>query len=410
MTDIFHPSRIVVVRDRTLRLGIMVLFSGAFYPYILASIGDINQNENSLRLQILFSLVYLSCLLIAFSDYLNNRDIEYARHKLSIFFAAFLVLSSAWSFDPVVTFRNGVAYFGTILLAIILRAKSRDLNHLLIDLLRALRIGAVSSITLVLFSPNYRGEGGQGFAGVYVHKNSFGAAMSLGILLSLYFMICRKSRFSIMWFTLFLVALYLSNSSTAQMTAVIGSLFVFLTTTLQRSMTRNRLVIISTFVLLVIMMFLILLAKNITINNVTLTTTGKDATFTGRTKIWEVAINALSGDQFLLGYGYNSFWFSPKSRSLNQYLVGFKNYNTHNGFLEIMLSVGVIGLLLFLVILFKNVIESMKNENFVIVLPLTIWFLVSNLTESLFIIQNSLLPMLLVFLKPDKKGGIKISE
>ena len=144
------------------------------------------------------------------------------------------------------------------------------------------------------------------------------------------------------------------------------------------------------------------LAKNISVNALAQTTTGKDATFTGRTKIWNVAINALDGEHFFLGYGYNAFWFSPESRSLNQYLVGFKNYNTHNGYLEIMLSVGALGLILFLFLLIRNVIESLKGASFVVILPLTVWFMASNFTESIFITQNTLIPMLLVFLRPDK--------
>lgn len=385
-----------------IKIMTITFFSGAFYPFVLARIGDIDENANSRQLQVLFSLIYLFCILIGFSDFFNERNINYARHKLPFVFAAFLVFSSIWSFDPVVTFRNGIAYLGTIVLAITLQAKSRNLDHVLRNILIALQIGCFSSLVLLLFSGNYRGEDGIGFPGVYVHKNSFGAAMSLGLLLSLYFWIKKKTRSSYFWFPLFLISLLSSNSTTAQFTALVGCSFVLFTSTLERSEKRDRLVMISTAILFSLTALLTLLARNVTVGALTETTSGKDATFTGRTRIWSVAINSLDNDHFFLGYGYNAFWFSPESRSLNQYLVGFKNYNTHNGFLEIMLSVGIVGLIIFLFILIKNVIDSSKSDNFVIVLPLTVWFLASNLTESLFITQNTLIPMLLVFLKPDK--------
>ena len=397
-----YTSPVARLRKDFVKIITILFFSGAFYPFVLARVGDINENSNSRQLQVLFSLIYFFCILIGFSDLLNQRKIDYARHKLPFVFACFLLFSSGWSFDPVVTFRNGIAYLGTIVLAITLQAKSRNLDHLLQIVLAALQIGCIASLVFRLFSGNYLGEDGIGFSGVFVHKNSYGASMSLGLLLSLYFWIKMRSRYSFIWFALFLISLVLSKSTTAQLTALVGCLFVILTSTLERSKMRDRLIMISTTILFAISALLTLLAKNITVGAITETTSGKDATFTGRTKIWNVAINALDGHQFFLGYGYNAFWFSPKSRSLNQYLVGFKNYNTHNGYLEIMLSVGIIGLTLFFAILIRNVTESSKSDNFVIVLPLTVWFLASNLTESLFITQNTLIPMLLVFLRPDK--------
>lgn len=410
MTESVKNSRIDKARVRFLSIGIMLFFSGAFYPYVLAQVGDINENANSRQLQILFSLIYFLCLLVGFSDFFNQRKIDYARHKLPLIFALFLVFSSVWSFDPAITFRNGIAYLGTIVLAITLQANSRSMNHLLHDLLIALRIGCISSLALAIGPGDYLGQNGLGFSGVFVHKNSFGAAMSLGVLLSLFFLIKMKSTFSIIWFALMLISLFLSNSTTSQVTALVGSLFLLLTSTLERSVVRDRLILITTFILFVLTIFLTFLAKNLTVNTISLSTTGKDATFTGRTRIWDVAINALDGAHLFFGYGYNAFWFSPESRSLNQYLVGFKNYNTHNGYLEILLSVGAIGLIFFLFLITRNVIESLKNSCFVIVLPLTVWFLVSNLTESVFITQNTLIPMLLVLLRPDRIKEGKLND
>ncbi len=400
----FETSQNERHRGRVFSIGIILFFSGAFYPYVLAQVGDINENSNSRQLQILFSLIYLICLLIGFSDFFNQRSIDYVRHKLAFIFAALVVFSSTWSFDPVVTFRNGVAYFGTILLAIILQANARSMLNLLHDLYTALRIGCISSLALGIGSGNVRGDDGIGFPGVFVHKNTFGAVMSLGVLLSIYFFLKRKTWKTFIWIAPMLISLYLSNSSTAQITALVGILFLLLTSTIDRSPTKDRVILTVTSVLFVIAIFLTFLAKNLTLNSLTLTTTGKDATFTGRTKIWEVGWNALDGSNFFLGYGYNAFWFSPESRALNQYLVGFKNYNSHNGYLEIMLSVGAVGLLFFLYLVIRNVIESMRSSSFVIVLPLTAWFLASNLTESMFITQNTLIPMLLVFMRPDKVG------
>lgn len=393
-----------------LTISALVFFTGAFYPYLLERIGDINQNSNSIRLQILFSSIYFFCALITFSRFLNNQNSGFAQFRFSLIFAAILIGSSFWSFDPAITFRNGFAYLGTIFFAITVYAHCRTINKLFFDLFSAIRIGCVSSLLLSIISGQFLSGNGIGYKGVFVHKNTFGAIMSLGLILSIYFWFLEKLKFGLIWTLALTWALFMSKSSSAQITAICAISLLLITLTIRKSTKNIQFMLFSNLIILISIAILYLLARNTSTEEITQFTTGKDSTFTGRTRIWSVAINALKDNHFLYGYGYNSFWFSPESRLLNQYLVGFKNFNTHNGYLEIMLSVGFIGLAYYMFIIFSNLIRSFRDDSFILVLPLTIWFLLSNLTESTFISQNTLLPMMLVFLNPIRKESNRKNE
>ena len=74
-----------------------------------------------------------------------------------------------------------------------------------------------------------------------------------------------------------------------------------------------------------------------------------DATFTGRTSIWSFAFASMRG-HWLLGYGYQSFWNvgaeSPNLKAPEEF-VHLLN-QAHNGYLDVLLTIGAIGLALLL--------------------------------------------------------------
>jgi len=75
---------------------------------------------------------------------------------------------------------------------------------------------------------------------------------------------------------------------------------------------------------------------------------GKDATFTGRTELWNDIFQEAK-NQFILGHGFNSFWGinNPNLYYLYQKYIWLPN-QAHNGYLDILIDVGIIGLLLFI--------------------------------------------------------------
>jgi exopolysaccharide production protein ExoQ len=74
---------------------------------------------------------------------------------------------------------------------------------------------------------------------------------------------------------------------------------------------------------------------------------GKDPTLSGRTEIWEIVLSQHTNP--LLGAGYESFWLGPRLLRIWEAGMGTLN-EAHNGYLEVYLNLGLIGL--FLLVLF----------------------------------------------------------
>lgn len=78
---------------------------------------------------------------------------------------------------------------------------------------------------------------------------------------------------------------------------------------------------------------------------------GRNSTLTGRTTIWQVVLS-VSGSRFL-GYGFESFWLGDRLRAIwRQTMVGLQE--AHNGYLEVYLNLGWVGVALLLGLVVKG--------------------------------------------------------
>lgn len=74
---------------------------------------------------------------------------------------------------------------------------------------------------------------------------------------------------------------------------------------------------------------------------------GKDATFTGRTDIWTALLEAIA-ERPILGYGYGAFWpLGSEPAYWVRVAVEWDAPTAHNGWLEITLALGLVGLVCF---------------------------------------------------------------
>lgn len=69
--------------------------------------------------------------------------------------------------------------------------------------------------------------------------------------------------------------------------------------------------------------------------------TGRDATLTGRTELWEVVLSM--DPRPILGYGFESFWLGDRLKVLHE-MYAFKPNQAHNGYIETYLNLGWVGL------------------------------------------------------------------
>jgi O-antigen ligase len=91
---------------------------------------------------------------------------------------------------------------------------------------------------------------------------------------------------------------------------------------------------------------------------------GKDASLTGRIPLWRELIQ-MGSRTAVLGSGFASFWLNPARLSELWSRVNWTPTTAHNGYIEVFLDLGIIGLLILFFLLvqtFKNIIRSFDGD------------------------------------------------
>ena len=96
-----------------------------------------------------------------------------------------------------------------------------------------------------------------------------------------------------------------------------------------------------------------------------LTEMGRDLTFSGRTTLWKAAIQvSLMHHSSFLGVGYRNFWLGDSVNQILPYIAGWAKTpgHGHNGYLDMWLELGWVGLGLLLVFIVRNIIALVKMQ------------------------------------------------
>src|SRR4029077_8373108 len=109
---------------------------------------------------------------------------------------------------------------------------------------------------------------------------------------------------------------------------------------------------------------------------------GRSPDLTGRTNIWKGVIDTNTNP--LIGVGYESFWLGPRLLWVWERAGGVTE--AHNGYLEIYLELGMIGLLLlvaFLISGYQTIYRRFRAGSSLATLGLALWtvLLFYNATE-----------------------------
>jgi O-antigen ligase len=126
---------------------------------------------------------------------------------------------------------------------------------------------------------------------------------------------------------------------------------------------------------------------------------GRDANMSGRTHIWEALLSVPINP--LLGTGYQTFWLGPRVHSVWARLDGDNVLSAHNGYLQIYLDLGSIGLFIvctFLIATYRKICERLNPFTPLGSLGLGFWSLLLffNVTEASFEVNFLLVTFLLV--------------
>jgi len=302
-------------------------------------------------------------------------------------------LSILWSGSPDITFRRVIAILLTTLYSLVLylRYPYKSFFRLLGI---AFFIAILSSLLMVVVKPEWGimssvHEGA--WQGVFVHKNSLGKVSVFAIwTFNALWSSNHNPQQRMFWasaFVLGVVTLIGSQSASALVIASATGLGVVLLRI--RRPWRKAWPIFLLITLVIGTSIVLLVIQN---SEVLLEALGRDISLTGRIPLWNVLTPM--GLARPLGYGYGAFWLGWNGPSaevwstLNWYLP-----NAHNGFLELWLNLGWLGLGLGLILLGKIFLEYFGaalagSEAAVFWILFGIIIVTYNLVETTFFSQN----------------------
>ncbi len=290
-------------------------------------------------------------------------------------------VSVVWSVEPSASFRYSF-YLWSYMLAGLLCSFYLEVEE---------SIGLVGDVTAAMAALSILAQyrfpqvnAAPGWTGIYGEKNHLGISMTVGVVALL---LSRRgwTLLRVAKLTLCLSLILLSQSGTAIICTIVS---VGLLVALRLAERSRRLLIVLGGGSLLIGFTLIpdLLDRILNLG-------GKDSTLTGRDVIWRFATKQWF-ERPVSGWGYSAFWSSQDA--LVQQNLGWNPYYSHNGFLEIGLSLGmvgevlVVGLILSAFVLAVRVLRRHSElAGYWLLLSLSIVFL-HDLTEVDFLIPGPL--------------------
>lgn len=338
------------------------------------------------------------------------------REKFLACLIGVILLSIFWSDFPLISLRRSMSFIGTTVFGIYLAIRYSLEEQLK---LFALMLGFViiASLLFGLFLPSYGISGGPSdviqveknpkkaialkedtahegaWRGVFGHKNSLGRIMSLSAIIFALLKADGRKRRLIKWIFLGL-SLGLLVLSTSK-TSVVLLAIIFILFPLYKSLQWNfylRVFIGCTLIAGIVGAGIMFLDDP----NFILKAIGRDSTLTGRTDLWLVVIRMIE-KRPLLGYGYNAFWHGWEGASGYVWrTVGWNAPHAHNGFLDLWLDLGFVGLMIFMASMVQATRNAIKMAGSTIsweaVWPLAYltFIILYNLVESTLVKQNNL--------------------
>lgn len=303
--------------------------------------------------------VYLALMAGAFVVLVRRRfswgDLV-SQNAVWVVFFLYCGLSVVWSDFPGVAFRRWFKSIGDPLMVLVLLSEARPARAVEVVLRRVAYILLPLSVVFIKYYPHL----GRGFSpwGAMYHTGVTTNKNLLGYLLMVFglFFVCsmmsknnattleekRVRRVDAVIGVVFLLMIEflfrMANSQTA-FGAFLGAVLVAIV--VRVPMVRAHFGKVATVGVIVLGLLQVLFD----INKVAIEGLGRDTTLTGRTDIWDLVLTLQPNP--LLGAGFETFWLGDRLLRMWAAFPVFLPNQAHNGYLEIYLNLGFVGLALF---------------------------------------------------------------
>ena len=313
------------------------------------------------------------------------------RHWVLGLFFLYAALSMSWSDYPFITLKHWIKGIGDVVMVLVVLTEPS-----VVDAIRRLltRLGFVLIPLSVLFIKYYPSLGRRitlswtsEATGVTTQKNGLGqicTILGLGLLWRFRAVYNNRGhpkrlrRLLALSAVLSMVVWLLSmcNSMTSICALSIGGGVMLLSGRTAFSRRPARLHVVIAITLGVVVYALFFQSSGMLLQGL-----GRSPTLTGRTEIWKTVLSIPNNR--LVGAGYETFWMGPRLAELWE-RAGFDVNEAHNGYIELLLNLGWIGVALLGILIatgYRNAIAAYRHN--ADVGPLCLAFLLAALIASL---------------------------
>jgi|GEM_PF-342478 len=293
-------------------------------------------------------------------------------------------VSVLWSNTPFITFKAVLALAAINILAIYMVGQYEGQE--LFDI----PMWSMAMIALMSFIIPKQDKAGHGLAGVLFSKNNLGTTMAIATALWYLRATYKPQHRWLSWSITAIVFILIPQAKSTGAWFLLITLFSFiiLINFLKKLKFQYAVIGFVSFFLISFAMS-ILIAVN---GEAILAAFGKDLTFTGRTDVWSDYSRAVK-ERLWLGYGPYAFW--QQWLGLNNPAAkwdrgGWIPPHAHNGFFDMAIDLGLIGLLIFSISLLVGIVQAtlylLKGRGYEVILPiiLLIFSFQLNISETRF--------------------------
>lgn len=295
-----------------------------------------------------------------------------------LFFAA---LSIAWSPVPAIALRR-FALEAIVVASLVISTALADDREAMLDRVVGVAVGVVLvNLAMVVLTP----PGPIGHEGIYTQKNSLGGAMSLSTMVLIYAASVKHGFRRFLYVCLIAAAFFalvMSRSKTSLGLTLLVPFLVLAVLLITRPIRMNAaLFILFSLLFGVIGWFYISALTGFTFADLSMFLFN-DQTFTGRTVIWQFALDVISRNP-LIGQGYASFWGIGHGSIVEQEAPGFVAtlLQAHSGYLDVLIETGMIGFAILVLLIFSALFAAARS---VATRPALAWLSISLVLMALF--------------------------
>ena len=361
-----------------------------------ASAATALEEGNALDRTIWFVLILLAIWILASRSF--QWSAFFSSNPFLMTFLCFALLSVLWSDFPLIAFKRWFRDLGAYLVIPVVLSDSRPLHAVRTLLRRVCYLLIPLSILLIRYyrdiSVVYDDWTGQPeYVGPTTAKNSLGVLCLVSGIFFFWDTVTRWSdrreprtrriiRLNLAFIAMSLWLLKLSSCTTCNVCLVIGCLVIALVHSgLGKRHPRFPKVLIPA-----IFFLYLIVAFGFGMNGEMAQAVGRNPDLTGRTNIWNAVLSIHTNP--LVGTGYESFWLGPRLLKVWAKAGGGLN-EAHNGYLEVYLNLGLIGLFLlggFLISSYRTISRRLATFSPLGSLGLALWIalLFRSMTEASF--------------------------